>query len=678
MQNTHSKFWIGNFDRRVDVLTGEVGNGKDHVKLASTLRAVSNFVNIVTGQNVPVRYRGSDSYTDGKSITISANVKDNNFDPTVGLALHEGSHVKLTDFSVLNKLQSILMNSDIENTFENRENLKSLLNYVEDRRIDSFIYTNAPGYKPYYKAMYDTYFHSKAIDKGLKSTEYRTEDWDSYMFRLINITNSNRDLDALTGLREVWAALDLGNISRLESTTDAMNVAIDVFKIIAANIVPPTVEEVTEEEEREKEEEEDGNCEGEGGDVIDGNTEEKLDGENKSDEATTPEGDAGSDDGSEAEGEDSKDTTPGEYDLNGREKRMLDNAIEKQGKFTNGDVKKSKMGQADRTKVEAISKSGASSQTVGAGSNSSWGSYNKPTIDCIVVEKLTKEIVASGAYDHVLFPSGDAWASITAEKQQEDIDKGVRLGTMLGRKLQVRNQDNTIKYNRLRSGKMDRRAIASLGFGAEAVFEKVLTTSHNAACLHISIDASGSMNGQRWKNSQVAAVAIAKAASMTSNMEVVISYRSIYVGTGAQPLVLIAYDSRKDSFNKITSLFKWLRPGGTTPAGLCFEAILNNITGMGNRDTDKYFINFSDGQPYFSGKDFEYSGPLADAHVKKQVNKMRSAGVKILSYYIDGAKLGDSERASFDLKYGKQSTAYVPVTDILPLAKSLNKTFIER
>ena len=83
-------------------------------------RAVSNFVNIVTGQNVPVRYRGSDSYTDGKSITISANVKDNNFDPTVGLALHEGSHVKLTDFSVLNKLQSILMNSDIENTFENR------------------------------------------------------------------------------------------------------------------------------------------------------------------------------------------------------------------------------------------------------------------------------------------------------------------------------------------------------------------------------------------------------------------------------------------------------------------------------------------------------------------------------------------------------------------------------
>ena len=59
------------------------------MKLAATLRAVSNFVNIVTGESIPVEYKGKDSYTDGKSITISANIKDKNFDPTVGLALHE-------------------------------------------------------------------------------------------------------------------------------------------------------------------------------------------------------------------------------------------------------------------------------------------------------------------------------------------------------------------------------------------------------------------------------------------------------------------------------------------------------------------------------------------------------------------------------------------------------------
>jgi len=663
MQNTHSKFWIGNFDSEVDVLTGKIDSGKDYVKLASTLRAVSNFVNIVTGQSIPVTYKGSESYTDGKSITVSANVKDKNFDPTVGLALHEGSHVKLTDFSVLNKIQSILINSDIENTFKNRDNLKSLLNYVEDRRIDFFVYTNAPGYKPYYKAMYDTYFHSKAVDKGLKSTEYRTEDWDSYMFRLINITNSNRDLDALTGLREIWAELDLGNISRLESTTDALEVAMNIYRIIDANLITPTVEEKTESKEEEKteskeEEGESGDCDGEGGESINGDTAA-----------------GGKDDGSTADGEDTQDTTPGDFDLNDRDKQMLRKAIDKQKSFNDGNVKKSGMSKSDKSKVAAISSSGASSTQVGQGCNANWNEVRN--IDCIVVEKLDKNIIAADIYDRVLHSSSNEWEETRAEEQQEFINKGIRLGTMLGRKLEVRNQANTTKYNRLRSGKMDRRAIASLGFGAEAVFEKVLTTSHNAACLHISIDASGSMSGPRWENSQVSAVAIAKAASMTSNMDVVISYRSIYTAGAVQPLVMIAYDSRKDSFNKITNLFKYLKPGGTTPAGLCFEAILSKITGMGSGDTDKYFINFSDGQPYFEGSGFSYGGASADKHIKKQVNNMRAAGVKVLSYYIDGANLTDSSRASFDLKYGRQSTAYVSVTDIIPLTKTLNKTFIE-
>ena len=32
--------------------------------------------------------------------------------------------------------------------------LKNLLNYVEDRRIDYFIFKNSPGYKGYYHSMY--------------------------------------------------------------------------------------------------------------------------------------------------------------------------------------------------------------------------------------------------------------------------------------------------------------------------------------------------------------------------------------------------------------------------------------------------------------------------------------------------------------------------------------------
>jgi len=55
--------------------------------------------------------------------------------------------------------------------------LKTLINIIEDRRIDNFIYKTAPGYRGYYEALYDKYFNAKIIDKGLKSDEYIDETW---------------------------------------------------------------------------------------------------------------------------------------------------------------------------------------------------------------------------------------------------------------------------------------------------------------------------------------------------------------------------------------------------------------------------------------------------------------------------------------------------------------------
>ena len=36
-----------------------------------------------------------------------------------------------------------------------------------------------------------------SFDKGLKSDEYTSYDWESYMFRIVNLTNPNRRLDVL-------------------------------------------------------------------------------------------------------------------------------------------------------------------------------------------------------------------------------------------------------------------------------------------------------------------------------------------------------------------------------------------------------------------------------------------------------------------------------------------------
>jgi hypothetical protein len=113
------------------------------------------------------------------------------------------------------------------------------LNYVEDRRIDWYVYSSSPGYKGYYQSMYDKYFHSKIIDKGIKSNEYTDLDWDSYIFRILNLTNKTRRLDVLPGLDKIYDLIFKGGkVKTLTSTEDAFNVALDVYRIILENVVP--------------------------------------------------------------------------------------------------------------------------------------------------------------------------------------------------------------------------------------------------------------------------------------------------------------------------------------------------------------------------------------------------------------------------------------------------------
>src|SRR5210317_1961044 len=261
-QMNYSSFWLDSsiFEESDDNLSAVEKKSNDLMKLMAYKRSIRNFVSIVTGKSIPVTFdgRGEDSYTDGESVTISAKLDDKEFDPVVGLALHEGSHIALTDFSTLTQMRDefylpssidveylIKKYNIVDSEYWTKEqmvarlvgnNLKSLLNYVEDRRIDNHIYTTAPGYRGYYESMYDKYFHSSVIDKGLQSSEKRDEDWDSYMFRIINLTNTNRDLDALKGLREIWNVLDLRNISRLKTSWDALEVAGEILMIVEKNI----------------------------------------------------------------------------------------------------------------------------------------------------------------------------------------------------------------------------------------------------------------------------------------------------------------------------------------------------------------------------------------------------------------------------------------------------------
>ena len=681
----YSSFWMDNDwdNRRTSIFDEDEIIEKpkvDVVALAGYRRAISNFVTIVTGESdIKVNFTtAGDSYTDGKTVTISSKLDDKLFDSSVGLALHEGSHIKLSDFNFLRNLEYEISEElyayGLQKGFSRHEvmsHVKNLLNYVEDRRIDNFVFTTSPGYKGYYHSMYDKYFHSKIIDKALQSTEHTDEVIESYMFRIINLTNQNTNLNALKGLRKIWDTIDIKNIGRLKNTRDAFDVATSVLTTIFSALADG---KVTEDEDGNKSYEKAG-----GGDSTD------LDSQS----------------GSGNDGEDTKTLSDEEFDrlkeamssgdvrqghkngsdiqLSPNQKKQLDNAIRKQEKFMRGDIQKKKVTKKIQSELRNVEASGMTYEEVGK--NVGW---NKKSIKCLVVRNLTKELIDSDILQ-CLYKNRYTRYSWNNKNEDEPgfVEAGIALGTRLGKKLQVRGESRDTKWSRLDSGRIDKRLVAELGFGNERVFQTTFTESYSDAFLHISVDASGSMNGDKWENAMTSVVAICKAASMIQNVDVVVSIRTTQDSgnyrsrnTETYPCILLAYDSRVDKFDKVRRLFPHIGVAGTTPEGLCFEAIMDEIVPTTN-DRDSYFLNFSDGMPMFSNSDLHYYNHDAINHTKKMVNEIRSRGIKVLSYFIGGDYDRESTNDDFKIMYGSDAE-FVDVTSVMSVSKTMNKKFLEK
>ena len=176
-----------------------------------------------------------------------------------------------------------------------------------------------------------------------------------------------------------------------------------------------------------------------------------------------------------------------------------------------------------------------------------------------------------------------------------------------------------------------------------------------------------------------AVVAICNAASMVSGLDVVVSFRTTHYGGSryaGRPMVAIGFDSRVDKFKKIERLWPALHPGGTTPEGLCFEAIMKDFVG-GTNNRDSYFLNFSDGQPMFSDDGFEYYGDSALQHTRKQVKEIVKKGISVMSYFIGDSYESDRNMGDFKTMYGKDAQ-FIDVTSVTSLAKTMNNLFLEK
>lgn len=739
-----SSFWYDDYDTSYDVLETYGGFKKQDLdlykktnnlyKLASVRRAISNFVQIVTQKNIPVTFATkSDSKTDGKRVILSADV-DDKFDVSVGLALHEGSHIILSDFDLLSNMNDmfnkyqILQRRIVTDTVYETENghplswtidkidttiknctnqypkyetlfnemylstgkigskgsmneeifgiISSLTNWVEDRRIDMHIFKTAPGYRDYYTQMYDNYFNDKIVTKGIESDEYTDETFESYMFRIINLMNEKTELSKLKGLRTIYRMVNLKDISRLTSTKDSFQLAIDILAEILKTVPYENAEMMKGK----------GQGKGQSGKDGDGESEVEItdineDGDedesgdmggmsgNVSGQATAKLGN--SDDGEGQQGNT-------KVKLSDNAKKQLDKKIQKQKDFINGNIKKKNVQKNELEKLKDIQESDTELVRVGNGMDRH-GSVMKG-VDCIVVKRLTENLLKS---DDFPFSHNDWNTSEPKIWAEDEVRRGTTLGTLLGKKLQVRSESRETVFSRLKRGKIDGRMVASLGYDNENVFYTNEVDQFKKANLHISIDYSGSMSGEKLRKCIVSTVAIVKACEMARNINVQVSVRSTDRGGQCLPYVAIIHDSRRDTFRQFARYMSILQANNTTPEGLCFEAILKQLVPSTN-ESQSYFLNFSDGQPSYSisrGSDeIQYSGEPAAIHTKQQVKKIRDSGIDVLSYFITdyGSNFEhSSDWRAFKTMYGNDAK-YVNVENMFEVAKSMNELFLSK
>lgn len=684
--NYHSSFWLEEHDFDEDIVFSSLSEKSvDTIKkyrLSSARKAIANFVSIATGKNIPVTFATNNSYTDGKSVVISGDIdKPEKFDVGVGLALHEGSHILLSDFEILHNLESKIPNYLFElaatknlGKWQVIDMIKNLDNIVEDRRIDNFIYKNAPGYREYYLKLYEHYFGDKTIEKGLESDDFKKENCESYMFRLINLMNKKSDLTSLKGLREIYSLLDLKNIDRLKNSNDALLVALDIANVIFNHIDVVESQNNNNQSNGQGESEEGDNGQQQDGDAGDMKGDEK---ETPSSNGPSMNSNAGG--GESMDSESDGESTEGESDssegktsnsLSDSTLKKLNKIIKQQKEFLDGDVRKKKITKSLESEISSVESQGAEIVHVGEGIHNSKG------CDVIVLKNLTKKMLEEDGFG-MTYAYSD-WKTGKKNLMQviksEDFTKAEMMGTIMGKKLQVRNESRNTIFNRQKNGKIDGRMIATLGFDNENVFSQTFVDKFKKANIHLSIDASGSMGGRKWRETMINAIALAKATSMISNLELQITFR---YSDNDLPVIVFAYDSRKDSFQKIKSIFPYLRECGTTPEGLTFEAIQKLIVPASN-DMDSFFVNISDGEPTFSNKSIQYGGIAACEHTKKQVNKIKANGIGVLSYFVsDGDYYSEGSKIKFKTMYGADAK-FININSIGEVTATLNKMFLSK
>jgi hypothetical protein len=663
------------------------------LKLRNYQKAIGNFVKILAQKDIPVIVSGTDSYTDGETkVVIAGNVSDKNFDVTAGLALHEASHIKYTDFQVLKDYMVGAFPT------EHQMRVKNMLNWIEDRRIDTLVFKSCPGYKAYYHKLYDHYFRTKDIAKMLKGKQFRTETYDNYEAHIINMMNTEFDRNALQVLPQVVALIDVNNISRLKNTAEALEVAIAVVKLIEENL--EKVAEQEDQQQQNQQQQPQGNEQTE--DQEEGTGAEGAGEGDEDEEGNESDGQGSQEEGDEEEGDEEDDTE----ELSQSEMDKIQKALQEQKELLDGSITKKQAPKGIAKKVAELQNTETDFTTVGEGKYKNdcivyrldkesskiaqlytmnemraqiWKRYESNEIDYVERNRLEREHCGGLSAIKQNLPNGlTGYRQRTNEKY---VLEGLQVGALLGRKLQTRRESRELVTNRLRTGKIDAKRIAHAGYGIENIFNQIHIDKYKNANIHLTIDASGSMGGERWNNSIKMAMALGKAVDMIEGLNIQVSMRE--TDNGDIPVVTMIYDSRINKLNHLKMILEMYNCNSMTPEGLCLEAMLKKKMFVpSNAEMDSYLINICDGAPGAGN----YGGQSAIRHTKNQVKRINNElGIKHVGFFFgeddsnSNTSFWGSAFARFKQMYGaSQSKAIADANNATQIAQHMNKELMQK
>jgi len=700
---------------------------KDAVNLCHNQRAIANFIKIMTGKDIPVLFKGDSSYTDmTKVVVIAASVNDETFDTQVGLALHESSHIIYTDDKAWkNALDDYNFDLRAYNLIfpattsysELLQFFKSLMNWIEDRRIDDLVFRSSPGYKAYYHKLYDYYFNDRIVQKAVQSDIHTNPQLlDDWQFNIINSLCATFNPSRLKGLPGALKLIDVPNIKRLKSTEDVVELTDQLVRYIAQQMTSG----IKDNSQSQQDPNNSSNS------AIDQGDDDDNDSNNPGDQDDNSNNGFGSGDADN----DVDDFTPSQS-LTAKDETNLKKAVESIEDLINGTVNKDpKAGYKDKRTLQKSSEFATilASYNVQSIQSEDWftkaNTGKNKTNSHIPAYAFHADWTKSPHYQHWnnIFATymREAGTRTTDSWDTESIDtlipllhrtnkltqrysanhafslyqEGLRTGAMLSNKLKTFGELNSRVDMRLCKGKVDARRLNQAGMDIESIFKQVTNQQSKPAHIHISIDGSGSMSsgtggdGSLWDNALKFTVAIARAIQGKSKLSLSVSVRTTdntAFATGSSGMhtgvVVKLWDSRTANIAALAGMLSVITLSSSTPDGLCFEALYHsNIIENSSERSDSYLINISDGQPQTNptlklNDDFKRS---QEKQLSKWWKKVKNkTKVKACTYYIYSQKSGQPTGIKEMLTniYGEDSRM-VQGGNMMSIANTVNRQLI--